>query len=411
MSQKKDSKGRNLRQNENQMKDGRYRYRYTDRDGNRKAIYAWKLVKTDKTPNGKKEDICLREKELQLQKDLSDGIDVYAGETTTVYELIMKYIDTKTMIVPTTRTNYINITNKNIKPNRLGKMKIVNVRKSDVKLFYAYLRNEREFSTNTIQLYQNLIFPAFQMAVDDFMIRVNPAKDCMKEYVRGSLSSTRKPLSREEQKVLLDYVKSHCIYSVYYPMIAFMISTGCRISETLGLTWNDIDLKQKFVNVNHQLINKKVEGKPLHFIAQTKNKTNRIIPLQDDIIEIMRDYKRKTYFNSISSGCEIEGYTNFVFLNRENKFHKVATLVRAFHGIRDSYNKSKDVDEIELPDFTPHTLRHTACTRYAENGMDPKVLQMIMGHKNIAITMQVYNHADNIRISKETQRVSSPLVV
>ena len=290
-------------------------------------------------------------------------------------------------------------------------MKIVNVRKSDVKLFYAYLHNEREFSTNTIQLYQNLIFPAFQMAVDDFMIRVNPAKDCMKEYVRGSLSSTRKPLSREEQKVLLDYVKSHCIYSVYYPMIAFMISTGCRISETLGLTWNDIDLKQKFVNVNHQLINKKVEGKPLHFIAQTKNKTNRIIPLQDDIIEIMRDYKRKTYFNSISSGCEIEGYTNFVFLNRENKFHKVATLVRAFHGIRDSYNKSKDVDEIELPDFTPHTLRHTACTRYAENGMDPKVLQMIMGHKNIAITMQVYNHADNIRISKETQRVSSPLVV
>ena len=138
MSQKKDSKGRNLRQNENQMKDGRYRYRYTDRDGNRKAIYAWKLVKTDKTPNGKKEDICLREKELQLQKDLSDGIDVYAGETTTVYELIMKYIDTKTMIVPTTRTNYINITNKNIKPNRLGKMKIVNVRKSDVKLLCIF---------------------------------------------------------------------------------------------------------------------------------------------------------------------------------------------------------------------------------------------------------------------------------
>ena len=57
MATKKDSKGRNLKQNEDQMKDGRYRYRYTDKYGKRQALYSWKLVPTDKTPIGKKEDL------------------------------------------------------------------------------------------------------------------------------------------------------------------------------------------------------------------------------------------------------------------------------------------------------------------------------------------------------------------
>ena len=63
----KDAKGRNLKQNEDQLKDGRYRYRYTDKFGKRAAVYSWRLVKTDKTPKGKKDDVCLREKEKQIE--------------------------------------------------------------------------------------------------------------------------------------------------------------------------------------------------------------------------------------------------------------------------------------------------------------------------------------------------------
>ena len=64
-----------------------------------------------------------------------------------------------------------------------------------------------------------------------------------------------------------------------------------------------------------------------------------------------------------------------------------------------------------LPDFSAHTFRHTFCTRMAENGIDVKVLQEIMGHKTIAITMQVYNHVLEGRAEAEMQRVSSALVV
>ena len=90
------------------------------------------------------------------------------------------------------------------------------------------------------------------------------------------------------------------------------------------------------------------------------------------------------------------------------------TTVRTFHGIRDAYNREEislaedEGREPELmPDFSPHTLRHTFCTRMAENGLDIKVLQYIMGHKNISVTMQVYNHCNDLRAQKAVESLEN----
>lgn len=415
MEQKKDIKGRNLKQGEDQLKDGRYRYRYTDRYGKRKAVYSWKLVKTDKTPQGKKDCLCLREIEKNIEKDVDEGILTYQANTLTVYDLIMRYFSIKPQIANSTMQNYIHMVNKNIKDNKLGLMKVMDVKKSDIKRFYAYLYEERNFASSTLQLYQNIIFPAFQMAVDDDLIRKNPCKDCMKDYVRGGLSSTKYPLTRQEQRALLEYVKNSNIYSKYYAIIAFMLATGCRIGEVIGLTWDDIDLDKGTLSINHQIIYKKIvsEGVTKHYADKPKNRTSRTIPLQKDIIAILSKYKMQTYFISKSNDYVIDGYSNFVFLNKEMKLYTPNTLTRALHSIRDSYNKSHDEEDgdIMLPDFSAHTFRHTFCTRMAENGMDVKVLQEIMGHKTIAVTMQVYNHVLADRTQAEVERVGSALVV
>ena len=105
MEIKKDSKGRNLRPGEDQMSDGRYRYRYIDRYGNRKPIYAWKLVPTDKTPTGKREDLSLREKIKKLEKDIEDGIKSYDAKIT-VTELVSRYLDIKPNLATSTKNNY-----------------------------------------------------------------------------------------------------------------------------------------------------------------------------------------------------------------------------------------------------------------------------------------------------------------
>ncbi len=91
---RRDSKGRKLWTGESQEKDGRYKYRYLDKSGERKSVYSWKLTESDAVPKGKRKDISLREKEKQIQKALDDYIMPNGGNTT-VLELIEKYISQK----------------------------------------------------------------------------------------------------------------------------------------------------------------------------------------------------------------------------------------------------------------------------------------------------------------------------
>ena len=86
---RRDSKGRILRTGESQRKDGRYAYKYTDSTGKPLFVYAWKLVATDKTPAGKRDDISLREKEKEINRDIADGIDT-VGKKMTVCQLYAK---------------------------------------------------------------------------------------------------------------------------------------------------------------------------------------------------------------------------------------------------------------------------------------------------------------------------------
>ena len=95
MSEKRrDSKGRILRTGESQRKDGRYAYKYTDAYGKPQFVYAWKLVPTDKTPAGKRDDKSLREKEKEIRRDIDDGIDTI-GKKITVCQLYVKLTSLK----------------------------------------------------------------------------------------------------------------------------------------------------------------------------------------------------------------------------------------------------------------------------------------------------------------------------
>ena len=209
--------------------------------------------------------------------------------------------------------------------------------------------------------------------------------------------------------MLLRFVKNHNIYSKYYVMIAFMLGTGCRIGEVIGLTWHDIDFENACVDINHQVIYKKKDGKTVHYVELPKNRTSRKIPLQKELISILMKHKENTYHISRMIDFSIDGQDTFVFLNNQMNLYTPNTIVRAFHEIKNVYNEDVEEEIEQLPDFSPHTLRHTFCTRMAENGIDVKVLQEIMGHKNITVTMQIYNHVDFTRIQKAVELLPSVL--
>lgn len=411
---RKDSKGRILRDGETQREDGRYMYRYVDSSGNRTTEYSWRLVETDAHPAGKKRDISLREKEIQIQKDLMDGISAN-NSTITLNELFERYIRTKKRLRQNVKDNYVLMFGKHIKSNYIGNMSIKSINKIDVLNAYEAMA-ESGLSNGSIHImHNNILFPTFQLAVDNDWLRKNPAKDCIKEYPYDPMNK-RESLSVKEQDTFIEFMGRDKVYAKYLPIVLLILETALRRGEVLGLTWDNVDLNNGILTVDHQLYYHSVNGK--YNIKVGKPKTdfsNRIVPLSPKALAIMKSVKGAEYFNSVGSGIEIDGYKNFVFLNsRKNNVIIPRQFGDALTAACTKYNKKeKELAEKEkrepelLPMITPHILRHTACTRMAELGVDIKVLQTVMGHKKVDLTMNIYNHADLNRMKKEFQKIDS----
>lgn len=171
MSEKRrDNRNRILREGEYQRTDGRYHYRYIDEDGKEKNVYSWRLDKNDPTPRGKKRELSLREKEKQIQADLFDHI-VTRGGNYTVVELVEKYTSLKTGVGHNTKAGYktvINILNR----EAFGKQRIDKVRLSDAKAWLIKLQQVDGRGYSSIHSIRGVLRPAFQLAVDDDLIRI-----------------------------------------------------------------------------------------------------------------------------------------------------------------------------------------------------------------------------------------------
>ncbi|MDE6220033.1 MAG: site-specific integrase [Lachnospiraceae bacterium] len=389
-------------------------YRYVDSSGNRKTEYSWRLVETDAHPVSKKRDLSLREKEMQIQKDLMDGISTI-NSTITLNELFERYIRTKKRLRQNVKDNYVMMFGKHIKSNYIGNMSIKSINKIDVLNAYEAM-SESGLSNGSIHImHNNILFPTFQFAVDNDWLRKNPVKDCIKEYPYDPMNK-REALSIKEQKIFTEFIGKDKVYAKYYPIVVLILETALRRGEVLGLTWDNVDLDNEIIMVDHQLYYHSVNGKYNIKVGNPKTDfSNRIIPLSPKAHAILKSVKGAEYFNSIGSGIEINGYKNFVFLNSRKsnviiprQFGDALTAACVKYNKKEKTLAEKEGREPELlPMVTPHILRHTACTRIAESGMDIKVLQTVMGHKKVDVTMNIYNHDDMNRMKKEFQKMES----
>lgn len=407
---RKDSKGRILRAGETQRADGRYRYQYIDSSGKRQEIYSWKLVPTDRIPAGKRNDLSLREKETAIFRDLDDGINTAKASKMSLNELFYMYLDGKTKLKDKSRRKYIQLWEMHVKENRLGKMALDSIKKAHIQRFYSEL-STGGLSDTTVRMYHNnLIRPALEFAVDNDLIRKNPTKGCLEDY-QGTRK--RETLTRKEQQIFLEYVKGSQYFSHYLPMIQIMLGTACRIGEICGLTWKDVDLKNREIHIDHQLNYEKIDGKMQRYISEPKTETGkRIIGMTTQVYQAFIEQKRLDVMLGRRSSLEIDGYKNFVFINSKSMPYSITSFNAILYGIVKSYNeeelknaKREKRSPVLLPKISNHILRHTGCTRMAEVGIDPKVLQVIMGHSDPAVTMKVYNHVDQERMKKEIMKI------
>lgn len=396
MSEKRrDSKNRILQSGESQRKDGRYAYKYTDPTGKVQFVYAWKLVPTDKTPAGKRDDISLREKEKEIQKDLDDGIDTI-GKKMTVCQLYAKQIRHRGNVRPNTVISR-NRLMKLLQDDRLGGMSIDSVKLSDAKE-WALRMKEKGVAYKTISNDKRSLKAAFYTAVQDDCIRKNPFDFQLNTVIEDD-TEPKTPLTPEQEASLLSFVQDDPTYQKYYDELVILLGTGLRISELCGLTDSNLDFEGRTILIDHQLLRNTETG---YYIETPKTKSGiRQIPMNASVYEAFgRVQKRRKAATPVVIG----GYGGFLFLKKNGQPKVAVDYSSMLRGLLKKYNKQHNA---KLEKVTPHTLRHTFCTNLANAGMNPKALQYIMGHSNITMTLNYYAHATFASAKAEMERLAA----
>lgn len=391
---RRDNRRRILRTGESQNKEGRYVYKYINSLGEQKFIYSWKLVPTDRVPKGKRDDISLREKIAEVQRNLSDGIDT-AGKKMTVCQLYEKKNNLRKNIRRNTvkgRQQFMNV----LKKDPFGSMSIDSVKQSDAKE-WAIRMSENGIAYNSIKNYMRSLRASFYMAIQDDYVRKNPFDFVLSDI----LDDTRKEktaLSLEQEEALLTFAKSDRTYKKYYDELVILLETGLRISEFCGLDLNvAVDMKNKSILVEHQLLKDTETG---YYIEKPKTKSGiREIPMTDKAYDA---FQRLIKSRKKTEPIVIDGYSNFLMLNGKGLPQVASSYNMVLKGLVKKYNKTHDD---ELPEISPHSLRHTFCTKMANKGMTPNTLQYIMGHSDISMTLNYYAHGSFGSAKAEMERI------
>lgn len=379
-SGRKDYKNRLLRAGESQDKEGRYRYSYYE-NGRQKSFYSWKLELTDKFPAGKKECVSLREQIEKLQKQqLLYG--KYSESSYTVLDLVERYVGLKKSVRKSTQAGYKTVINV-LKKEEFGSRKISDIRISDAKLWLIQMQKSgRGYSS--IHTIRGVLRPAFQMAVDDDVLLKNPFEFQLATIIIND-SIRREAITKKQERMILKFIKDDSHFSKYYEGIYILFKTGMRISEFCGLTIHDIDMKERTIDINHQL--QRLSDME-YIIEPTKtNAGKRVLPMTQDVYAC---------FQTILKNCKapkkeqmIGKYVGFLYLDKNGMPMVALHWQKYFDHICEKYNK---IYREQIPKITPHVCRHTYCTNMALAGMNPKTLQYLMGHSEIGVTLDVYTH-------------------
>lgn len=353
IERRKDSKGRVLKEGESERKRGGYQYRWRSRNGIRHTVYAPTLKE-------------LREKEEQIWRDMVDGIRADV-KNITINDVYAIWISVKKGLKDNTFQNYRYMYELFVQPD-FGEYKVVDVRKSDVRRFYNSLVDNRGLKISTVDSIHTVLHQVLELAVEDMYIRTNPSKGALSELkkVRGLRDRKRKALTRDEQALFLNYLRNEPKYRHWYPVFAIILSTGMRVGEATGLRWQDINFEKRTIDINHTLVyysHGKKEGCSYAINTPKTQNSYRTISMLDSVYEAFLMEQHFQNEAGLKSRSVVDGYNDFVFINRFGDVQNGAILNKALNRIIRDCNEELMCDkanppEYILPHFSCHSLRH-----------------------------------------------------
>lgn len=384
MEKRYDKRHRLLRTGETERADGYYTYRWTSRDGKRHSFTTSTLEK-------------LREKEEDVRRDVSDGIRV-DSQNVTVNDMFELWKHLKRGLKDNTYQNYCYMYYQFVSED-IGKLLIRKLKRSDIKSFYNKLADDRGLKIATIDNIHTVLHQVLELAVEDNYVRNNVSDNLLKELkqTHSFEEKHKRALTIPEQELFLDFLASEKTqYHHWYPIFTVMVGTGMRVGEVCGLRWEDIDLDQGMIDVNHTLVyyNHAVNGCYFNIHTPKTKAGERQIPMLERVKEAFEIEKAYQDYNHMKCNTSVDGFTNFIFINRFGNLQHQGTLNKALRRIIRDCNDSQLMkgkkNPVLLPNFSCHSLRHTFTTRLVEAGVNIKIIQELCGHARSDVTLDIY---------------------
>lgn len=363
---RKDNQGRILKEGESQRANGTYMYRYQT-NGKRRYIYA-------KTLNE------LREKEAAEGKELALGLSKAEGDIT-IETLMSRLMQVKRNLKISSLQSYEALQRK-VLSTGIGSCKAKDFKSYDAKMWCIQLEQSGA-GFCYVESLKLFLGSAFAFGVENDWVLKNPFSFPLTSVLKESRPQ-RVGLTPTQQEVYLRVAKEQ-LKPYWYSQIVVLLGTGMRVGELNALTFQDINLGERYIHVNKNVF---TDNHRVRHIQSPKTKAgDRKIPISNDVLKaILEIYDTR---NQQKVEKLVDGYIGFIFINRAGNIQSDLNLGSVMRRLQPKFEAALP----GVPKVTPHVLRHTFCSNLIAAGVDPKSVQYIMGHARIDETLNIYAHS------------------
>lgn len=393
----KDLKGKELGKGIRQRKDGRYEARLKV-NGVEQQIYSNSLTEIKKEyikmKKASEESLDYKKQGITLNEWFNEWFDTYKAphiKSTSIYPMKSKFNNSFGKII--------------------GDKKLVEIRNMDIQNVINQMQSEGR-AVSSMRDALGRVRECMESAKNNRIITINPCFDITIPWEKKAIR--RRFLSKEEQNLFLKIASDKWYKEMFY----IMFLTGLRVGELGGLMWKDIDFEKKCIRIERSLSCQYEKGVKTQRITTPKTYNSyRTIPFMGEAEEMLKSQlvKQKALKKELGDRWRSD-IPDLVFTTTMGSPVTRYIAEKECSKIVDEMNLQEAVNSVKenrkpivYEPIYPHAIRHTFCSRCFEMGMNPKVVQQLMGHQHYSTTVDIYTHVTKNMFDKEIKKLESAL--